>query len=681
MSSTTTADAAPAWEVVATGRSRTLVLCLVAVAVLVALVQPFSGARLEGRPGFVPAMLALVGCLDLLSAVLLVRQFRDTGDRRSLAMGWAYLFSLAVLAGYGAAFPGVIDDDEGPLARNRSTPPWLWAVWHTGFPVLLAAAVAPWPQRWTRQVPASARARWAYISVPGCVGAGILAVAGFVAFGDRLPVLIHGTDTSAMTHVVGPVILPAVAAATVVAVLGALRLSGPPRWVGLAAAAALGDVILTLFSYHRYSLGWYVGRTLTVVSCAVVLVAMLAEFSRLKGLLALEADRLRALLARTDELEGLQRTLLEHLADGVMMQGPDGRIVACNPAIESLLEMTPERMHGRTEPNREWKMLGADGAELPASQTPASVTRRTGEPQRNQVVGIHLPSGRRRWLRINTTATRGPSGEVRYVVSSMADETDRHDARIAADREATHRRQRVETVLADGGPVVVVQPIVDLCTGRVVGGEALSRFAGPPERSPDQWFAEADGVGLGVELELAAVRAALCLQPSMPDAAYLSFNVSPAAAASPQLADLLVGFPAGVLVLELTEHADVKDYPALHQALAVLRARGVRVAVDDAGSGFASLRHILNLRPDIIKLDLALVRGIHTDPARRALATGLLAFAVEIGADIVAEGIETSAELEVLRDIGIPHGQGYHLGRPGPLPLHPTYLAQLAARP
>jgi len=273
------------------------VLSLIAVGVLVAVVLPLSAAQLGGRPGFVPAMLALVGCLDLLSAWLLVRQFRDTGDRRSLALTWAYLSSLVVLSGYGAAFPGVLGD-VGPLGQNPSTAPWLWAAWHTLFPVLLAVAVAPWPRWSDRPVAADKRTRWVLVSVLGSAGGGGLLVAGFVAFADRLPTLIQGTDTSAMTRIVGPVILPLVAVATVVAVLGALRLPGPPRWVALAAAAALGDVVLTLFSYYRYSLGWYTGRTLTVASCAVVLLAMLAEFSRLRGSVqAIARSRDEALVA------------------------------------------------------------------------------------------------------------------------------------------------------------------------------------------------------------------------------------------------------------------------------------------------------------------------------------------------------------------------------------------------
>jgi PAS domain S-box-containing protein len=618
-------------------------------------------------------MLAMVGCLDLLSAVLLISQFRDTGDRACLSLVSAYLFALAVLGGYGAAFPGVLAVGAGPLGANPSTAPWLWAAWHTGFPVLLAGAVAPWPARWSRPIPVAQRARWVRVAVPAAIGSGILVVGVICALSDRLPVLIHGTDTSAMTRVVGPVMLPIVAVAAAVAIIGALRAAGPSRWVGLAATAAAGDVVLTLFSDHRFSLGWYVGRTLTIASSAVVLVAMLVEFSRLKTLLAAETERLLSLLSRADELERLQNTLLEHLAEGVMMQGPDGRVVASNPAALALLEMTTDQLQGQRERELRWQLMDEHGTPMAAAQTPAQLTRRTGHAQHDRIVGLEFPGGRRRWLRVNTTAAPGPSGEGRYVVSSMADETERHAIRLAEADAATMRRIRIETLLAEGELNIVVQPIVDLHSGRLVGGEALSRFAGHPNPTPDRWFADADAVGLGLELELMAVRAALVQRARMPRSTYLSINVSPATACSTALGELLGSSSCDGLVLELTEHADVEDYPRLHEALACMRSRGVRVAVDDTGSGFASLRHILNLRPDIIKLDLALVRDIHTDPARRALAQGMLIFAREIGAEIVAEGIETVAELSVLRDIGIPHGQGYHLGRPGPLPLPDSF--------
>ena len=175
-------------------------------------------------------------------------------------------------------------------------------------------------------------------------------------------------------------------------------------------------------------------------------------------------------------------------------------------------------------------------------------------------------------------------------------------------------------------------------------------------------------MGLGVELELVAIRAALARLDALPAGVRLSLNVSPAALLTPELVEALAAVPGARLALELTEHAPVEDYAALGAALAGLRSRGVQLMIDDAGAGFASLRHVLGLHPDAIKLDLSLTRDIDSDPVRRALAASLVAFAREIGATIVAEGIETRAELEALRALGVTHGQGYYLARPGPGP-------------
>jgi EAL domain-containing protein (putative c-di-GMP-specific phosphodiesterase class I) len=149
----------------------------------------------------------------------------------------------------------------------------------------------------------------------------------------------------------------------------------------------------------------------------------------------------------------------------------------------------------------------------------------------------------------------------------------------------------------------------------------------------------------------------------------VAVNVSPAAVLDPRLEMVLASVPAHRVTLEVTEHARVDDYDALHQALTHLRREGMRLAVDDAGAGFASLQHILRLRPDVIKLDISLTRDIDTDPVRRSLATSLVRFGAEMGSTIVAEGIETAGELVALRDLGVPLGQGYHLRRPGPLPV------------
>ena len=123
------------------------------------------------------------------------------------------------------------------------------------------------------------------------------------------------------------------------------------------------------------------------------------------------------------------------------------------------------------------------------------------------------------------------------------------------------------------------------------------------------------------------------------------------------------------MVLEVTEHAPVEDYDQLNRTLRTLRARGIRLAIDDAGAGFASFRHIVRLAPDFIKLDMTLTRDIDADPARRALATAMVSFALEIGATMIAEGIETEQEFRTLRSLGIGLGQGYFLGVPGSLPF------------
>jgi EAL domain-containing protein (putative c-di-GMP-specific phosphodiesterase class I) len=117
----------------------------------------------------------------------------------------------------------------------------------------------------------------------------------------------------------------------------------------------------------------------------------------------------------------------------------------------------------------------------------------------------------------------------------------------------------------------------------------------------------------------------------------------------------------------MTEHAAVEEYETLQEALAQLRERGIRVAVDDTGAGFASLRHILQLSPEFVKLDISLTRGIAKDPPRRALAAALTAFANELGASIIAEGVEREEELTALAELRVHHVQGYLLGRPGPL--------------
>ena len=207
---------------------------------------------------------------------------------------------------------------------------------------------------------------------------------------------------------------------------------------------------------------------------------------------------------------------------------------------------------------------------------------------------------------------------------------------------------------------IAVQPMVDLATGRVVGYEALSRFpAGPP----DAWFARARRCGLGPELEALAVRRALALGPP-PAAAFMSVNVSPSALISDVL---LAALPADLhgVVVEVTEHEAISEHGLVVAVLDELRARGARVALDDAGVGYAGLRQVMALRPDIIKLDRSLITDVDADPAKAALVDSFTRFARRVDSVVCAEGIETEAELEVLGDLDVSYGQGYRLARPG----------------
>jgi EAL domain-containing protein (putative c-di-GMP-specific phosphodiesterase class I) len=246
-------------------------------------------------------------------------------------------------------------------------------------------------------------------------------------------------------------------------------------------------------------------------------------------------------------------------------------------------------------------------------------------------------------------------------------------ARRAADERAralmTDKARRVQEALDCGAPHMVFQPIVDLSAGTIVGYEALARFDGDPPRAPEHWFAEAAEVGQGPALELAAIDGALRQFASIPRDAFLTLNVSPTTACTPQLAALLVTQPMPRLVLEITEHVRVDDYVRLLESVDRLRRGGLRLAVDDAGAGFASLHHTLKLQPDIIKLDISLTRDIDSDPVKRALASSLVTFSAEIGAVLIAEGIETPQEQETLVDLGVPWGQGFFLGMPGALPV------------
>ena len=269
------------------------------------------------------------------------------------------------------------------------------------------------------------------------------------------------------------------------------------------------------------------------------------------------------------------------------------------------------------------------------------------------------------------------SGEVTAeVIRELAGKLEREEEAATRLRSV---RASLEAVIADDAIAMEYQPIVHLADGAVLGYEALARFRIEPQNTPDVWFGAAAEVGLLVELELAAVRAAMRGFARMPRAAWMSFNLSPVTAMSTRLESALLGQPRDRIVVEITERARIEDYDALAAGLAGLRAHGGRLAIDDAGAGFGSLRHILLLSPDMIKLDVSLTRDIDRDRARRAMAAALISFADEMGLTIVAEGIETARELDTLRELGVRVGQGFYLARPSPTFAGPSPALTLGA--
>jgi EAL domain-containing protein (putative c-di-GMP-specific phosphodiesterase class I) len=202
---------------------------------------------------------------------------------------------------------------------------------------------------------------------------------------------------------------------------------------------------------------------------------------------------------------------------------------------------------------------------------------------------------------------------------------ERQEAVAGMDRR--HREQeraRIDRLIDGEGLDVALQPIVDLLSRRVVGAEALARFTDPDGQPipTEQCFLDAHALGVGPELELAVVRLALACEGRLPEGLYLALNVSPALLGGEEL-ERAVALAERPIVVELTEHQAVEDYAQLGEALDRLRAHGVRVAVDDVGSGFASFRHVTRVNPEILKLDRTLVCGIDEDPVRQSLAAAI----------------------------------------------------------
>ncbi|HZU78856.1 MAG TPA: EAL domain-containing protein [Acidimicrobiales bacterium] len=224
-------------------------------------------------------------------------------------------------------------------------------------------------------------------------------------------------------------------------------------------------------------------------------------------------------------------------------------------------------------------------------------------------------------------------------------------------------RTHLQDIISNERLAIAYQPIVDLASGHCLGAEALARF--PGSMRTDEMFQAATEVALGVDLESLAVSKAWGALGVLADNQFLAVNVSPEAllTLAPR-ADARHEVALDRVVVELTEHSLVDSYELLRRLLAPLKERGLRLAVDDAGAGYASLRHVVELRPDFIKVDVSLVRGVADDPVRQITIKSIATLAEELGATLIAEGVEEVKDLEAIRALGVGAVQGYLLDRP-----------------
>ena len=374
-------------------------------------------------------------------------------------------------------------------------------------------------------------------------------------------------------------------------------------------------------------------------------------------------DQARAALIRA---QAAHTELLRSSGEWIWSLDPAGRIQCSSQAIEELLGYDADALVGRP-------LLDlVDPTERDAIGTALARAVNDGAGWSNRRIRLRHRDGTPRWVDLSTVVVHDEHGRVDFLHGAARDVSQRVDDGASRSREGSRRStyDAVRAAIDGDGLSIVYQPIVSLRTGRIAGVEALARFDRPFGDGPADWFAEAASLGLGVELELAALRCAVLGWPT-DLGGFISINASPATVLSPGLLQDLhrLEAPLDRVVIELTEHVQVVDYESLGESLAGIRELGVRIAVDDAGAGYATLRHILRLAPDLIKLDRALVAGIEHDPARRALVTALGDFGRQIGASVIGEGVESADELRTLQVCGVPLAQGYFLARPSSPPI------------
>jgi PAS domain S-box-containing protein len=350
------------------------------------------------------------------------------------------------------------------------------------------------------------------------------------------------------------------------------------------------------------------------------------------------------------------REIADLLGDMISAHAPDGTYRYASAAAKELFGYEPSELVGTwaydyMHPDDISKISLAHQSVLAGA--PYTVAYR-----------LRRKSGEWVWVETATRVIIEEGETVEILCSTRPIESRQTIERMTSDEHAEWA-ERIRVVLRDESIEIVFQPVLDLETGKPFAIEALSRFPGDPSLTPDRWFGQAWEVGVGVPLELLAVRKAAEAIPRLPGGIGLSINASPPTVASDAF---LPSFEsADRVTVELTEHLQIRDYRSFANAIRPMRAAGGQVAIDDFGAGYASLRHILRLRPEWIKLDISLTERIDENPLAHAMASALASFGKEVGLGLIAEGIETEEELDALKDVGFRYGQGFYFGVPAPL--------------
>ncbi len=255
------------------------------------------------------------------------------------------------------------------------------------------------------------------------------------------------------------------------------------------------------------------------------------------------------------------------------------------------------------------------------------------------------------------------------------------DSNLKFNHERKELTERVISILKPSKINIAYQPIYDIQEERITGLEANLRLLTTPYRTPDIWVNEAAEVGLGESLEIMAIDKAIKGLDQLPTDIYVSINISPELIINGAITRFFENVSTERVVLEITEHAPIADYAEFRAAVQPLRKKGMRLVIDDAGAGYASFQHILEIGADIIKLDISIIQNIDIDPARLALATALIAFAKDTGAEVIAEGVETKAEFDELIRLGVNKVQGFYTGRPMSIIKASTLLESAEQQP